>query len=680
MVPRRMGLWIAALTAGTFGAAHHTVGAIEIGDERALRFHIDQADVEAGIFDARTLIAAGGHLFTARFTAADGAGRPGATGSGLPTRRPLVNARPFLRTSGPDANSCAGCHHQPTIGGSGEFVSNVFVGAQEREPVLLSVSHEFSAERGTTEMSGAGLIELLAREMTAELHAIRDAAVKEAQAARANVRRPLVAKGVDFGYLVALPTGEVDAAGATGIDKDLVIRPWSQKGVVTSLRTFTVTALNHHHGMQAVERYGVRRTGARDFDRDSVEDELSSGDITALVLFQATLQPPRQIPPTDQTRNQAVAGGEKVFGDIGCASCHRPALVLHNPVYTEPGPYNLEGTLRLGEASRPIAVDLTALPWGKPLERSPEGGVIVRAFTDLKRHRIADDEEPFFRNEIVTQGFAPTDEFLTRRLWGVGNTGPYGHRGDVTTLHEVILHHGGEARAARLAYKSLSEADRTALIEFLKSLRTATDKPTVTESDFDNETLVARLESLWHTRLARANTELRDLLSRAEAAVRRTEHSAQRAQLLALRVVQEAEYAGAATDAVAALPLVPTLALPQSLAQRKMGEVDDLTDLLGYVERARIAAERARTHVAKAVGGALFAHPGTTEVPVGRFDPSLVTSQLASLLDSGDRLGTLKLLAAWCENLAFVSEQMAQQAALAAARAEAQASLATRMK
>ena len=680
MVRRRMGLWIAALATGALSAAFHPAGAIEVGDERALRFHIDQADVEAGIVDARTLIAAGGHLFTARFTAADGAGRPGATGSGLPTRRPLVNARPFLRTSGPDANSCAGCHHQPAIGGGGEFVSNVFVGAQEREPVLLSVSPEFSAERGTTEMNGAGLIELLAREMTAELHAIRDAAVKEAKAARASVRRPLVAKGVDFGYLVALPTGEVDAAGAAGIDKDLVIRPWSQKGVVTSLRTFTITALNHHHGMQAVERYGVRRTGARDFDRDGVEDELTVGDITALILFQATLQPPRQILPADKARRRAVARGEKVFGDTGCAGCHRPALVLRNPVYTEPGPYNLEGTLRLGEASRPVAADLTALPWEETLKRTPEGGVIVRAFTDLKRHRIADDEEPFFRNEIVTQGFAPTDEFLTRRLWGVGNTGPYGHRGDVTTLHEVILYHGGEARAAKLAYKSLSETDRTALVEFLKSLRVVPDRPAVAESNFDDETLVAGLEGLWRTRLARANTELRELLARAEAATRRTEHNAQRAQLLALRVAHEAERADAATDATAALPPVPTLALPPALTRRDTSQIDGLSDLLGYAERARVAAERARTYAAKAVGGALFAHPGDTEVPVGRLDPSMVSSQLVSSLGAGDGLGALKSLAAWCENLAFVSEQMAQQAALAAARAEAQASLATRTK
>lgn len=61
-------------------------------------------------------------------------------------------------------------------------------------------------------------------------------------------------------------------------------------------------------------------------------------------------------------------------------------------------------------------------------------------------------------------------EFLTTPLWGVGTTAPYGHDGRSVTLTEVILRHGGEARAARDRFAALSASDRRRLLEFLGSL------------------------------------------------------------------------------------------------------------------------------------------------------------------------------------------------------------------
>lgn len=70
----------------------------------------------------------------------------------------------FIRTSGTDSTSCADCHNQPTIGGAGGFVTNVFVLAQTLDPVTDSVGAEFSDERNTLGMNGSGAIEMLARE------------------------------------------------------------------------------------------------------------------------------------------------------------------------------------------------------------------------------------------------------------------------------------------------------------------------------------------------------------------------------------------------------------------------------------------------------------------------------------------------------------------------------------
>lgn len=110
----------------------------------------------------------------------------------------------------------------------------------------------------------------------------------------------------------------------------------------------------------------------------------------------------------------------------------------------------------------------------------------MRALTDLKRHDLSDDELDHFANEQVPQGslvgFAdpdeftippaprPTREFLTRKLWDAGNTDPYGHRGDLTTLTEAIHFHGGDARAERDAYFDSTAPDQAAVIEYLKTL------------------------------------------------------------------------------------------------------------------------------------------------------------------------------------------------------------------
>jgi hypothetical protein len=64
-------------------------------------------------------------------------------------------------------------------------------------------------------------------------------------------------QGRRFRTLPAEADGSVNLDELDGVDTDLVIRPFSQKGVMTSLRQFTINALNQHHGMQADERFGA---------------------------------------------------------------------------------------------------------------------------------------------------------------------------------------------------------------------------------------------------------------------------------------------------------------------------------------------------------------------------------------------------------------------------------------
>lgn len=450
-------------------------------DTPVIRVHLEQADIDSGEVGFREIVAFGEALFAAPFNRCDGSGRPHTTGGGakraLPTfseeGEPLSDGQiEKLRTSAPDSDSCAGCHAQPEAGGAGDFVANVFVLAQTLDPVTLSVSPERSNSRNTLGMHGAGPIEMLSREMSEDLLAQR--------AGLPDGIHTLTSKGVDFE--IEIVAGDVVAA--EGVDTDLVIRPFHQAGKVVSLREFSDNAFNHHHGMQAEERFDLNPAkGEPDYDEDGVERELTIGDITATSIYQAQLSTPARVMPKKKRKRRIVKNGKRLFDEVGCTSCHVAQMVLDSRDFVEPNPFNPPGTcVGAGEGCPDYSFDMTRQGDKPRLKKGPHGTAIVRAYTDLKRHNLCDDPvdaDPirFFCNELLAQGRADQDGrpgaefFLTRKLWDVGNTAPYGHRGDVSTIFEAIMLHGGEGRAARDEYASLSDADQRALVAFLKTLQ-----------------------------------------------------------------------------------------------------------------------------------------------------------------------------------------------------------------
>ena len=441
-------------------------------------------------------------LFTAKWTIQEGQGRPLSKGTGDPLSdllSPLVFPRNFNRISGPDSNSCSGCHNEPFVGGSGDRVTEVFVLGQRFDFATMIHSdttrlrgsldelgnfatlESVSNERKTLGMNGSGFIEMLARQMTAELQAIRDATPLGG-------RVPLISKGVSFGVIQRRADGTWDTSQVEGLPPpslatsgpthppSLLIRPFHQAGVVISLRQFTNNAFNHHHGIQSAERFG----NGVDADGDGFANELTRADVTAAAIFQATMPVPGRVIPNDPEAQEAALSGEQLFLQIGCATCHVPALPLSNQgwVYTEPNPYNPPGNLRPGEAPT-LAIDLTSDELPGPRPRVNELGVVmVEAYTDLKLHDIcAGPNDP--NGEGLDQQAAPGSpgffagnrKFITKKLWGLANQGPYMHHGKFTTMREAILAHSGEALAARQSFEGLQASQRDSILEFLKTLQ-----------------------------------------------------------------------------------------------------------------------------------------------------------------------------------------------------------------
>ena len=409
-------------------------------------------------------------LFTGKFTAADGAGRPAATQAIFPTKRRHLARNNFDRLPGPDASACASCHNDPIIGGAGDVTANVFVSEGFTNANFDTTDPQFSNERNTNHLMGAGLVELLAREMTRDLTNQRKEAIRKARSSGMPVKIDLETKSVSFGSIVAHPDGTVELNGLEGIDNDLNVRPFGQKGVFTSLRQFTVNAMNHHHGMQADERFGARWTGEIDFDEDGISSELLENEVSALVAWQATLHTPSQIEPENETWLAMSQKGEVLFGSIGCTSCHISKLPLESALFRDPSPFDVAGTLRQSEGNINVSYDLSVFGWVSNLERNEAGHYLIPLYSDLKRHRISDQQTSHFGNELLAQRFVERDEFQTTELWGVGSTAPYGHRGDLTTIDEAIRAHGGEAAATKSRYVKLPQEDRQSIIAFLRTL------------------------------------------------------------------------------------------------------------------------------------------------------------------------------------------------------------------
>lgn len=470
----------------------------EIGREVGVARHLRDGD-EYRLSTGR-LLRHGQTLFEAVFTEQEGGGRPLTKGTGDPLAdpsSPLVFPRNFNRLSAMDANSCGSCHGVPFLGGGGHFTANAvligqrfdFITFDRSDTVPLRgaldergqpITLQSFNSRATVGMFGSGFIEMLARQITEDLQAIRDAIPAGGAAS-------LVSKGVDYGRLARNADGTWDVTSVEGIPASslvsagaadppsLIIRPFHQSGTVISIRQFTNNAFNHHLGIQSTERFGA---GA-DPDGDGFEDELSRADVTAAALFQATLPVPGRVIPNDRAIERAVLTGERRFEEIGCATCHLPSLPLDERgwIFSEPNPFNPEGNLRPGDAE-PVSVDLTSSRLPGPRLTPEDGVVYVPAFTDLKLHDITSGEgdpniDPLDMNEPAGSPafFGGNSKFLTKKLWGAANEPPYFHHGQFATLREAILAHAGEAAASTAAFQSLSAHEQGSIIEFLKTLQ-----------------------------------------------------------------------------------------------------------------------------------------------------------------------------------------------------------------
>jgi Di-haem oxidoreductase, putative peroxidase len=374
-------------------------------------------------------------------------------------------------------DSCAGCHGRPR-GAAG------FGGDVATRPDSRDAPHLF----------GLGLKEMLADEITEDLRALRAEAIKQAANQNASITLPLKSKGIGYGFIKALPNGNVDTSLVEGVDPDLRVRPFFYHGGEYSIRAFAVGAFKDEMGLEAVDPilcaasdptnpvktvsvagfvFGpgldkIKRpptcSRTEDNDGDGFTNEIDAALIDYMEFYLLNYFKPA----TGELSKDTEKRGEKLLEGIGCTACHIQNLVIQRDrrvadVETEFDPQR-------GILNRLFATATTLFtnvndggPF--PLLMAQQQPFLVRnIFTDFKRHDLG----PAF-HERNYDGTLQT-KFMTTPLWGVGSTAPYGHDGRSINLKEVILRHGGEALDSRNRFVRLDGEAQRIMIDYLSAL------------------------------------------------------------------------------------------------------------------------------------------------------------------------------------------------------------------
>jgi hypothetical protein len=432
--------------------------------------HGDVMTSDSSVFiikrDPFRAIRRGRQLFNRKFTQAQGQGPRFLDGTGDIVKFPGLGAGL--------GDSCANCHGRPR--GSAGFGGDVVTRPDSRD-----APHLF----------GLGLKEMLADEITADLRAIRVDALAKANSRKKPVTRELVSKGISYGFITGNPNGSADTSQVVGVNPDLRVRPFFAQGGTISIREFLVGAARNEMGIEAVDpdldnasKGGVFTTPAgmvldgsidqieapptanptADPDGDGVANEMPESLVDFIEFYLLNYFTPTQYEQTHKTEK-----GRSVFMAMGCGKCHIPDLQIDHDrrvanVETTFDPVNGIFNSLFATATTTFITQDDGSGFS-PLKLPGLSPYLVKdIFTDFKRHDLG----PSFHERNYDGTFQK--EFVTRPLWGVGSTSPYGHDGRSINLTEVILRHGGEAQSASDAFAGLNANQESDLLAFLNAL------------------------------------------------------------------------------------------------------------------------------------------------------------------------------------------------------------------
>lgn len=325
-----------------------------------------------------------------------------------------------------NAVACGECHEDPAAGGTGDEL--------ERH---AAVFHPDIAGRPCDELAAQGG-PVFQNHVTPALHDALGIDGEPIPPEATVIALRTTPDVLGFGLLDAVPDSTIlayadpddrDGDGISGRANrffDGRLGRFGRKALVPTLREFNEGAFSAEQGVTSPAVPNEETVGGQPLPpgTDPAPDpELGREATDLLDVFVRALAP-----PAPQRLSGDARRGRTLFGEIGCAGCHVPAL-------------------RTGNS--PIAV-----------LRHRE----VAAYSDLLLH----DMGPELAD--ICLGLATPSEFRTEPLMGLRLLSRFLHDGRAMTLEQAIVLHGGEGGPARDRFRALPDRDRTAVLAFLKAL------------------------------------------------------------------------------------------------------------------------------------------------------------------------------------------------------------------
>lgn len=395
----------------------------------------------------------------------------------LPELGPLFNNR-----------SCAACHWQPAMGGSGESISEIRVrdnpsggpvhlfaadnclrgGAQQQGGTTIFPSGLMSMPLGcqtsdpNCQLSPCQQQELVATTFSTSLPMCDPTSQSFANGDNCTAERqstPLFGLGlveaVPDQTLITLANSEPSSVRGTlktlqELGSARVAR-FGWKDDAATLRGFVVMATTNELGLTTPDNpvevstcaMGETQFGISLEDTASPEDTPDStgrAKFDRMVDFIRELNPPPTLPET-----KASGQGRQIFESIGCASCHTESLK------TAPNPASF-----IPAATGGVAISNSL--------NHALGGKTIHPFSDFLLHDMGS------LGDGITSGAAGPTMMRTAPLWGARSKGRYLHDGRAEDLPTAIALHDGQAKPAAMQFGQLTLDQQQDLLDFLGSI------------------------------------------------------------------------------------------------------------------------------------------------------------------------------------------------------------------
>ncbi len=462
----------------------------------------------------------GGRLTLPAFPAIDG--------------KPAEGNKFFLRVNGLDSQSCVECHFivnnsvVPPTFGVGGAAATAFPATTRFLPTSQGAKSATAANYNGRVINppfifGSGGVELLAKEMTKNLHQQLSDASNPPQ-----IGKPihLQTHGVDFGFVTWKKTGgnyskeeipdtvtNCDAMDnkskkMVSLEHFIAISPapklyaWKKsKGDYGTKAKINNTNMTSKHsgenpgleldtsnlgggdGDLVIKPFGRKGNNVttRDFDcgalrfhmgMEPVEivgkdnDHDGDGVVNEITISELSALAIFNTTSPRPHQDEYKGSGDKVFKDTGCSGCHVP--VMKNEGHILPYQQPELPQRPFSDDNKYYEVDLVNSPANFEVDLENGEGMLVKLFSDLKRY----DMGLRLQESLTSEKPKENRTFVTARLWGVADTAPYMHDGRASTLTEAIEWHGGDAKAAKNKFIALKDDKKVALLEYLRSLRT----------------------------------------------------------------------------------------------------------------------------------------------------------------------------------------------------------------